>query len=76
MDHAPVVAAPPTVAPERVMAEGVADSHTVFGPPASTVGKAFTVMITVEVAAVHGPAPSGSFVVSVNVTFPLVMLGV
>ena len=32
--------------------------------------------ITVEAAAVHGPAPSGSFVVSVNVTVPLVILGV
>ena len=37
---------------------------------------AFTVITTVEIAAVHGPAPSGSFVVNVRVTFPLVILGV
>ena len=39
-------------------------------------GGAITVISTVEVAAVQGPAPSGSLVVKVNVTVPLVMLGV
>ena len=35
-----------------------------------------TVMITVEDAAAQGPPASGSLVVNVNVTVPLVMLGV
>ena len=39
-------------------------------------GDAITVIITVETAAVHGPAPSGSFVVSVKVTGPLGIPGV
>ena len=44
--------------------------------PATAVGAAVTVITTVEVAAAQGPAPSGSSVVKVNVTVPLVMLGV
>ena len=40
------------------------------------VGNAFTVITTVDVAAAHGPAPSGSFVVNVRVTVPFAMLGV
>jgi hypothetical protein len=40
------------------------------------VGAAFTVMVTFDVAAAQGPAPSGSFVVSVSTTEPLVILGV
>ena len=36
----------------------------------------FTVITTVEIAPVHGPAPSGSFVVSVSVTVPVVIVGV
>ena len=47
-----------------------------LGPAALTVGKAFTVIIKFDVVALQGPAPSGSFVVSVNVTVPLAMLGV
>ena len=42
---------------------------------AVATGKAFTVITTVETAAAHGPAPSGSLVVKVNVTFPLVIVG-
>ena len=76
IDHAPVVAEPPIVDPVSVIPVGVADSQTVFGPPAFTVGKAFTVIITFDVVALQGPAPSGSFVVNVSVTFPLVILGV
>ncbi len=33
-------------------------------------------IVLVDTAAVHGPAPSGSLVVNVNTTEPLVMLGV
>ena len=33
--------------------------------------RSVTVMVRVEVAATQGPAPSGSFVVKVNVTVPL-----
>ena len=47
-----------------------------FGPPAFTVATGFTVMTTVDVAALHGPAPSGSFVVNVSVTVPDVIDGV
>ena len=36
----------------------------------------FTVITMVETAAVQGPAPSGSFVVNVSVTVPVVILGV
>lgn len=76
IDHAPLDTLPPTVAPDNEIEVGLADSQTVFGPPASTVGAVLTVTTTVEVAAVQGPAPSGSFVVKVRVTFPLAMLGV
>ena len=76
IDQAPVVAPPPTLAPANVMAVGVADWHTVLGPPGVTVAAVFTVITTVETAAEQGPAPSGSFVVKVNVTFPLVIVGV
>ena len=53
---------------------------TVPGPqrgapvPVGAIGIGFTVITTVEVAAGQGPV--GSFVVSVNVTVPLVILGV
>ena len=39
-------------------------------------GSGLTVITTVEVAAVHGPTPSGSFDVSVSVTVPVVIDGV
>ena len=48
-------------------------------PPPLTItglGTGFTVMTTVLVAALQGPAPSGSFVVSVSVTVPLAIVGV
>jgi hypothetical protein len=61
----------------------VADMVTVPAPhrvaltgDEGATGKGFTVTITVDVAAVHGPVPSGSFVVKVSVTFPLAMEGV
>ena len=43
---------------------------------ALTVLFGVTVITTTEVAAIQGPAPSGSLVVKVKVTVPLVMLGV
>lgn len=42
----------------------------------NAAGAGSTVITTVLVAAVHGPAPSGSLVVKVNVTVPPVILGV
>ena len=45
-------------------------------PALAVVGVADTVMMTLDDTAVHGPAPSGSSVVRVNVTVPLVMDGV
>ena len=61
----------------------VAERLTVPGPhlepftgDVGTAGRGLTVMITVDVAAVHGPAPSGSFVANVRVTFPLATDGV
>ena len=68
IDHAPVLAPPPILAP--VKAKGVEDLHSASGPPGVRVAAAFTVMTTVLTAAAHGPAPSGSFVVSVNVAVP------
>ena len=67
MDQAPVVAPPPTLAPPRVMATGVADWHTVFGPPALAVEAWLTVMVRVAVAAAHGAVAS---VVSSRLTEP------
>jgi len=68
MDHAPVVAPPPILAPLSVIADGVADWQTLSGPPALTVGIAFTVIVLVAVAVVH---PVGAFVVSIKVTVPV-----
>ena len=42
IDHAPVVALPPTLAPLKLMALGVGDRQTLFGPPAVAIGNAFT----------------------------------
>ena len=68
IDHAPVVAPPPTLAPANGIADGVADSHIVLGPPAFTVGAAFTVMILVALTTEQS---AGASVVSVKVTVPL-----
>lgn len=47
-------------------------------PPAGTkaAGAGSTVITTVLIAAAQGPAPSGSLVVNVSITVPLVILGV
>jgi hypothetical protein len=68
IDHAPVVALPPTLAPLKVIAEGEADWQTTSGPPGVTVGAGFTVIVLVPLTAEH---PAGVFVVSVRVTGPL-----
>ena len=68
IDHSPVVALPPTLAPLRVIAAGVADWHTVLGPPAIAVGASVTLIILVSVAAVQ-LVPK--FDVSVSVTVPV-----
>jgi hypothetical protein len=65
--------APPPMVPAKVM---VPPAHTVCVAPALAVAAAFTVMRTVDVAAVQGPVPSGSFVVKVRVTVPLEIPGV
>ena len=67
MDQAPVVALPPTLAPAKVMAAGVADWQTLSGPPGVTVADGFTLMVLVAVAA--GQAP-GALLVNVKVTVP------
>jgi hypothetical protein len=67
IDHAPVEAPPPITAPLNVIADGVTDSQTVFGPPALTVGNCETVMFFVEVTAGQDPEV---FVVNNKVTFP------
>lgn len=76
IDHAPVVAPPPTLAPANVKAPGLADWQIVLGPPGVTVAGEFTVIGTVETPGVHGPAPSGSSVVRVRITDPDAMDGV
>src|ERR1043165_4018279 len=68
IDHAPVVAPPPTLAPLNVIAAGVADWQTKSGPPGVTVAAGFTVIVLVALTAAHAP---GAFVVSVNVTVPV-----
>ena len=45
-------------------------------PDEVTLGDELTVITTVEVTTVHGPTPSGSVAVSVNVTVPAIMEGV
>lgn len=68
IDHVPVVAPPPTVAPDKVMAEGVADWHTTSALPALTVGTGLTVMVLSAVTAAQLPVV---LVVSLKVTVPL-----
>jgi hypothetical protein len=70
--HVALVALPPT-APDRVTEF---PEQTFCGEPAFAVAGASTVMTTVEIATLQGPAPSGSLVVSVRVTVPLAILGV
>ena len=68
IDHAPVVAPPPTVAPESVIADGVGDWQTVKVPPVFTVGAALIIMVLVALITEQAV---DAFVVSVNVTVPL-----
>ena len=68
----PVVTLPPIV-PARLI---VPPAHTVWAVPALAVAAWFTVIVTVDVAATHGPLPSGSFVVKVSITVPLEIEGV
>ena len=51
-------------------------AQTVWALPVLAVAAGFTKISTVDVAAVHIPAPSGSSVVNVNVTDPLEITGV
>lgn len=68
--HVAEVALPPIV-PARSIAP---EEQIPLSGPASTIAAGLTVITTVEVTGGHGPA--GSFVVSVSVTVPLVILGV
>ena len=68
----PDVALPPTE-PANVI---VPPAQTVWALPDVAVAAWFTVMVTVDVAATQGPAPSGSFDVNVSTTVPLAMEGV
>ena len=53
IDHAPVVALPPTLAPANAKAIGEADRHTVFGSPAVAVGAAKTLTTLSAIAALQ-----------------------
>ena len=68
IDHAPVVALPPTLAPLNVIAEGVADWQISDDVPAVTVGAGFTLIVLIALTAEHAP---GALVVNVNVTVPV-----
>jgi hypothetical protein len=68
--HVPLVALPPML-PANVI---VPPAQTDCGVPALAIAGAFTVMSTVDVAALQGP--EGSFVVNVSVTVPFVIVGV
>ena len=65
----------PVVTPYGKFAE-VDPTHAWGNAPSVIVGAGFMLIVTVDVAGPQGPAPSGSFVVKVNITEPLVMLGV
>ena len=69
-DHVELDALPPIV-PDKVT---VPPAQIVCVEPALAVAAGFTVITTVETAATQGPAPSGSLVVKVSVTVPLVYL--
>lgn len=61
----------------RLMVPIATPEHKVwFEGDAPAEGVGFTVINLVEVAAVQGPAPSGSFVVSVSITVPELIDGV
>ena len=49
IDHAPVVALPPTLAPVKVIAAGDADWQAANAAPAVTVAMGLTVTVTVLV---------------------------
>ena len=55
IDHAPVVALPPTLAPANAKATGDADRQTVFGPPAVATAAAFTTILPVAVTVPQPP---------------------
>ena len=49
MEHAPVVALPPMLAPVKEIAVGVADWQMTVGPPAFAVGKGVTLTVALAV---------------------------
>jgi hypothetical protein len=67
MDHAPVVALPPTLAPTSEIATGVADSQAFSTAPGVTVAAGLTFIVLVALTAGHAP---GIFVVNVITTGP------
>lgn len=69
IDHAPVLAPPPTLAPLSVI--GVAGKliHVEVGPPGVTLANGLTLIVRVSVTAPH--IPEGSLVVNFNVTVPV-----
>jgi hypothetical protein len=69
IDHAPVLALPPTLAPVKVMAAGAEDWQPVNIAPGVTVGAALIVIVLVALTALQ--LPGGSFDVSVSVTVPV-----
>lgn len=62
--------AEPATAPFRFT---VPLAHITWSAPALTVAKELIVMVILSEAGTQGPAPSGSFVVSVKVTVPAVI---
>lgn len=55
IDQVPVVAPPPILEELRAKAVGVALWHTTSGPPAETIGFAFTLIVLVALTAEHPP---------------------
>jgi hypothetical protein len=62
--------APPLMAPDSVTEF---PEQTVWDVPAFTTASGFMVITTVDATVVHGPDPSGSAAVNVNVTAPAEM---
>jgi hypothetical protein len=67
MDHAPVVAPPPTLAPTSVMGKGEADWHVLIAAPGVTVAAGLTLIVLVALTAGQ---PAGTLVVNVKTTGP------
>ena len=76
VNHSRVVPLPPLAVSIIFPGSSAQKLSLLLDADIGAIGNGLTVMTTVEIATVHGPTPSGSLVVRVRVTDPLVILGV